>query len=195
MGIGSIPHAVLRCLGDKEDLGLHTEMISDSVIDLLQRGVITNRRKTLHPGVSVTSRTQRGVGTPVPSSLSVRECAAARARSAAQRTVQRPRLRHRPRLWQTTSVPRWMSECDSALKDSCERYRFEGSTRAMSPLQARAPRRPRSVQGEAERNQPKTRRSHRAPAGRRQGKLTLCTVSVGAPVSCSRATSYGDANR
>jgi len=55
MGIGSIPHAVLRCLGDKEDLGLHTEMISDSVIALLQRGVITNRRKALHPGVSVTS--------------------------------------------------------------------------------------------------------------------------------------------
>jgi acyl-CoA hydrolase/GNAT superfamily N-acetyltransferase len=55
MGIGSIPHAVLSHLGDKEDLGLHTEMFSDSIIDLLERGVITNRRKTLHPGKSITS--------------------------------------------------------------------------------------------------------------------------------------------
>lgn len=55
MGIGNIPHAVLSHLGDKQDLGLHTEMFSDSIIDLLEGGVITNRRKTLHPGKSITS--------------------------------------------------------------------------------------------------------------------------------------------
>lgn len=55
LGIGSIPNAVLRHLREKEDLGLHTEMFSDGIIDLLERGVITNRRKGLHPGTSITS--------------------------------------------------------------------------------------------------------------------------------------------
>ncbi len=47
LGIGSIPDAVLSCLGQKNDLGIHTEMFSDGVVDLVQAGVITNRRKTL----------------------------------------------------------------------------------------------------------------------------------------------------
>jgi acyl-CoA hydrolase/GNAT superfamily N-acetyltransferase len=55
LGIGSIPNAVLSYLVDKEDLGLHTEMFTDGIIDLLDRGVITNRRKVLHPGTSITS--------------------------------------------------------------------------------------------------------------------------------------------
>ena len=55
MGIGTIPDAVLACLGDKKDLGVHTEMFSDGVIDLVAGGVITGRRKTLHPGKIVTS--------------------------------------------------------------------------------------------------------------------------------------------
>ncbi len=55
LGIGTIPNAVLHHLGDKEDLGLHTEMFSDGIMDLLARGVITNRRKSLHPGKSITS--------------------------------------------------------------------------------------------------------------------------------------------
>lgn len=50
MGIGSIPDAVLSYLGGKRDLGVHTELFSDGVMDLVQRGVITNERKTLHPG-------------------------------------------------------------------------------------------------------------------------------------------------
>jgi len=50
MGIGAIPDAVLNFLGDKRDLGVHTELFSDSVIDLVEAGVITNARKTLHPG-------------------------------------------------------------------------------------------------------------------------------------------------
>ncbi|XXY52735.1 GNAT family N-acetyltransferase [Sorangium sp. So ce269] len=54
-GIGKIPNAVLAALGDRNDLGVHTEMFSDGVMDLVQRGVITSRRKTLLPGKLVTS--------------------------------------------------------------------------------------------------------------------------------------------
>jgi len=50
MGIGAIPDAVLHFLYDKKDLGVHTELFSDSVIDLVEAGVLTNARKTLHPG-------------------------------------------------------------------------------------------------------------------------------------------------
>jgi 4-hydroxybutyrate CoA-transferase len=55
MGIGGIPDAVLRRLFDKRDLGIHTEMFSDGVVDLAEAGVITNRRKNLHPGRIITS--------------------------------------------------------------------------------------------------------------------------------------------
>jgi 4-hydroxybutyrate CoA-transferase len=55
MGIGAIPDAVLRRLADKHDLGIHTEMFSDAVVDLVEAGVITNRRKHVHPGRIVTS--------------------------------------------------------------------------------------------------------------------------------------------
>ena len=50
MGIGAIPDAVLKYLYDKKDLGVHTELFSDGVIDLIEAGVLTNARKTLHPG-------------------------------------------------------------------------------------------------------------------------------------------------
>ena len=50
MGLGAIPDAVLNFLHDKRDLGIHTELFSDSVIDMVEAGVITNARKTLHPG-------------------------------------------------------------------------------------------------------------------------------------------------
>jgi acyl-CoA hydrolase len=55
MGIGAIPDAVLRRLGNKQDLGVHTEMFSDGIVDLVEAGVITNRRKQVHPGRIVTS--------------------------------------------------------------------------------------------------------------------------------------------
>ena len=50
LGIGAIPNAVLGFLESKRDLGVHTELFSDGVMDLVNRGVITNERKTLHPG-------------------------------------------------------------------------------------------------------------------------------------------------
>lgn len=48
MGIGAIPDAVLSYLGNHKDLGVHTEMFSDGVIPLMEKGVITNRYKKLH---------------------------------------------------------------------------------------------------------------------------------------------------
>lgn len=50
MGIGGIPDAVLRKLYNHKHLGVHTELFSDGVVDLVEAGVITNERKTLHPG-------------------------------------------------------------------------------------------------------------------------------------------------
>ncbi len=50
MGIGAIPDAVLKYLYSKKDLGVHSELFSDGVIGLVDAGVLTNARKTLHPG-------------------------------------------------------------------------------------------------------------------------------------------------
>ncbi|MFW9973365.1 MAG: acetyl-CoA hydrolase/transferase family protein [Candidatus Odinarchaeota archaeon] len=50
LGIGGIPDAALKFLQDKQDLGIHTEMFSDGVVDLYEKGVITNEYNNLHPG-------------------------------------------------------------------------------------------------------------------------------------------------
>jgi acetyl-CoA hydrolase len=50
MGIGAIPDAVLKFLFGKKDLGVHSELFSDGVIELVERGVLTSARKSLHPG-------------------------------------------------------------------------------------------------------------------------------------------------
>jgi len=55
LGIGTIPDAVLSCLGDKKDLGIHSEMLSDGVIDLVESGVINGSRKKIHTGKIVVS--------------------------------------------------------------------------------------------------------------------------------------------
>jgi acyl-CoA hydrolase/GNAT superfamily N-acetyltransferase len=55
LGIGEIPNAVLAALREKRDLGLHSEMVSDGIVDLIESGVITGRKKTYHPGKAVTS--------------------------------------------------------------------------------------------------------------------------------------------
>ena len=54
MGIGGIPDAVLSCLHNHKDLGVHTEMFSDGVVELVEKGVITNEYKKKHPGKIVT---------------------------------------------------------------------------------------------------------------------------------------------
>ncbi|MBM4061413.1 MAG: acetyl-CoA hydrolase/transferase family protein [Planctomycetes bacterium] len=55
MGIGAIPNAVLKALEHHKDLGVHTEMFSDGVLRLIERGVINGRRKTTHQGKVVAS--------------------------------------------------------------------------------------------------------------------------------------------
>ncbi|WP_186428889.1 acetyl-CoA hydrolase/transferase family protein [Clostridium sp. BSD9I1] len=55
LGIGAIPDAVLLFLKDKKDLGIHSEMISDGVVELVEAGVITNKQKTIHPGKIVVT--------------------------------------------------------------------------------------------------------------------------------------------
>ena len=54
MGIGAIPDAVLKALANHKDLGVHTEMCSDGIIDLFENDVINNRFKNIHPNKTVT---------------------------------------------------------------------------------------------------------------------------------------------
>jgi acyl-CoA hydrolase len=55
LGIGAIPEATALALGDKRDLGIHTEMFTDSVVDLVEAGVITGARKERNRGKLVTA--------------------------------------------------------------------------------------------------------------------------------------------
>ncbi|HEX4875897.1 MAG TPA: acetyl-CoA hydrolase/transferase C-terminal domain-containing protein, partial [Chitinophagaceae bacterium] len=55
MGIGTIPDAVLKCLNNHKNLGVHTEMLSDGIIDLVEKDVINNKMKRVHPNKTVTS--------------------------------------------------------------------------------------------------------------------------------------------
>jgi 4-hydroxybutyrate CoA-transferase len=55
MGIGGIPDAALLRFREKRDLGIHTEMFSDRVVELFEAGAITNRLKSVHPNRIVTS--------------------------------------------------------------------------------------------------------------------------------------------
>jgi acyl-CoA hydrolase/GNAT superfamily N-acetyltransferase len=55
VGIGKIPDAVLKYLTDHKDLGIHTEMFSDSLIELVESGVVNNRRKSFHREKIITS--------------------------------------------------------------------------------------------------------------------------------------------
>lgn len=55
MGIGSIPDAVLSCLTNHRELGVHTEMFSDGIMPLIEKGIITNQHKKNYKGKTVTS--------------------------------------------------------------------------------------------------------------------------------------------
>jgi acetyl-CoA hydrolase len=52
-GVGAMPDAILRLLGDRKDLGVHSGMLGDGLVDLVEAGVITNARKEIDPGVSI----------------------------------------------------------------------------------------------------------------------------------------------
>jgi itaconate CoA-transferase len=49
LGIGNLPNAVTRYLPDHSDLGIHTELFTEGMVDLIEKGVVTGRKKTLHP--------------------------------------------------------------------------------------------------------------------------------------------------
>jgi acyl-CoA hydrolase len=53
-GVGAVPDAMLRLLHDRRDLGVHSGMIGDGLVDLAEAGVLTNARKRIDPGVSIT---------------------------------------------------------------------------------------------------------------------------------------------
>jgi acyl-CoA hydrolase len=55
LGIGAIPDAVLASLTGKRDLGIHTEMISDGVMQAMEAGIVTGEKKTLHPGKAIAT--------------------------------------------------------------------------------------------------------------------------------------------
>ena len=55
LGIGRIPDSVVKFLGDRKHLGVHSEMVSDGIISLVEKGVLTGQQKTLLPGKIVTS--------------------------------------------------------------------------------------------------------------------------------------------
>ena len=55
MGVGAIPNCVLSCLNSHQKLGIHTEMFSDGLMDLVQKGVVTGELKRKHPGKIVSS--------------------------------------------------------------------------------------------------------------------------------------------
>jgi acyl-CoA hydrolase len=55
LGIGAIPNAAAAALRDRRDLGIHTELFSDGVVDLVEAGVVTGARKSLHRGKIISS--------------------------------------------------------------------------------------------------------------------------------------------
>ncbi|HEX5460486.1 MAG TPA: acetyl-CoA hydrolase/transferase C-terminal domain-containing protein [Steroidobacteraceae bacterium] len=54
VGIGAVPDAILRLLRDRRDLGIHSGMVGDGLVDLVEAGVITNARKPIDAGTSIT---------------------------------------------------------------------------------------------------------------------------------------------
>ncbi|MEE2033142.1 acetyl-CoA hydrolase/transferase family protein [Rhodococcus chondri] len=54
MGIGAVPDAILRLLSDRKDLGVHSGMLGDGLVDLVEAGAVTNARKQIDRGVSIT---------------------------------------------------------------------------------------------------------------------------------------------
>jgi acyl-CoA hydrolase len=53
LGIGGIPNAITAFIMERKDLGIHTEMVVDGMVDLIEAGVVTNKKKTLHPGKTI----------------------------------------------------------------------------------------------------------------------------------------------
>src|SRR3546814_1119082 len=52
MGIGAVPDAILGRLADRRDLGIHSGMLGDSIVDLIESGAVTNARKSIDTGLT-----------------------------------------------------------------------------------------------------------------------------------------------
>ena len=57
LGLGNIPNAIVKALMNKKDLGIHSEMFTDGMVDLIEAGVVNNSKKTIHIGKSIASFT------------------------------------------------------------------------------------------------------------------------------------------
>jgi acyl-CoA hydrolase len=55
VGIGAVPDAIMRLVGDRRDLGVHSGMIGDSLVDLIEAGAVTNARKPIDTGISIST--------------------------------------------------------------------------------------------------------------------------------------------
>lgn len=55
LGIGAIPNAAALALENKHDLGIHTEMFTESMVDLIEKGIVNNSKKNIHRGKSITT--------------------------------------------------------------------------------------------------------------------------------------------
>lgn len=55
VGIGAVPDGILRLLHDRRDLGIHSGMLGDALFDLIEAGVVTDARKEIDPGISITT--------------------------------------------------------------------------------------------------------------------------------------------
>lgn len=55
LGIGGIPNAAAQALRDKRDLGIHSELFTESMVDLIEQGVVTNKKKNIHEGKSIVT--------------------------------------------------------------------------------------------------------------------------------------------
>jgi acyl-CoA hydrolase len=54
VGIGAVPEAIMTMLADRRDLGIHSGMIGDSVVELIEKGAVTNAHKGIDPGVTIS---------------------------------------------------------------------------------------------------------------------------------------------
>ncbi len=84
-GVGAVPDAVLRLIGDRKDLGVHSGMLGDGLVDLVEAGVITNARKPIDTGISINGAL---IGTKrlydyAHRNLAIRMCSADYTHSAA----------------------------------------------------------------------------------------------------------------
>ena len=152
------PTPCSTALRDHRDLGIHTELLSDGIVDLVERGVVTGTRKQLRP--------QQGRGDVLPRHPAALRLAARqrRRRAAAGRPRQRPARGSRARTTSSRSTPRPRSTSTA----SARRRRSPGATgpRAAARPTSRAARCTRRA---ARRSSSCTRRRARAAAGSARG--------------------------